>query len=194
MFNISAYEEDVLRELSNIGSGNAATSLSIMLNKRVDINIPVVKFTNFKDVPDLLENKTQERVIFTFKLTEAIKGCIGFIVTNDELERIGKTASQGYEIDSKTVVSEISNIISGAYIGAIANMMNTTINISPPEITQDKLDDLFNSTKLYIKNLSDKILFISTRLIIEDEKFSGFYIFFLESNSLRKILDYFKAY
>lgn len=194
MHNISAFEEDILKELGNIGSGNAATSLSIMLNKKVMIEIPVVKLNDIKSIFAQIGNTDEERIIFCFDFTEEIKGRIGFIVTEDEIQRIGKTASLGYEIDPRIVVSEISNIISGAYIGAIANMMHTTINMSTPDIKQDKLSNLLNSVKSSIKNLSDHILFISTKLTIEDEKFSGFYILFLEDNSLKKILDYFKTY
>ncbi|EKE04799.1 MAG: hypothetical protein ACD_20C00002G0006 [uncultured bacterium] len=194
MHNISAFEEDILKELGNIGSGNAATSLSIMLNKKVMIEIPVVKLDDIKSIFVQIGNKDEERIMFCFDFAEEVKGSIGFLVTDDELQRIGKTASMGYEIDPRTVVSEISNIISGAYIGAIANMMHTTINMSTPKIKQDKLDNLINSVKSGIKNLSEHILFISTKLTIEDEKFSGFYILFLEDSSLEKILNYFKTY
>lgn len=45
---------DVLREIGNIGAGNAATALARMLHKRVDMDIPKVKILEFKDVSELL--------------------------------------------------------------------------------------------------------------------------------------------
>ncbi len=41
---------DVLKEIGNIGAGNAATSLSQMLSKRIDMNVPEVSLLNYNDV------------------------------------------------------------------------------------------------------------------------------------------------
>ena len=41
---------DVLKEIGNIGAGNAATSLSKMLSKRIDMNVPEVSLLNYDDI------------------------------------------------------------------------------------------------------------------------------------------------
>lgn len=50
----SSLQIDVLREISNIGCGNAATALSNMLNKRIDMEIPSVNVLPLAQAPDLL--------------------------------------------------------------------------------------------------------------------------------------------
>ena len=43
---------DVLKEIGNIGSGNAATALSKLVNKKIDMEVPRVKILEFKEVTD----------------------------------------------------------------------------------------------------------------------------------------------
>ena len=45
---------DVLKELGNIGAGNAMTALSEMLGSRVDMDVPQVQLLDFKDVGEFL--------------------------------------------------------------------------------------------------------------------------------------------
>ena len=40
--NLSALQLDALKEVSNIGAGNAATALSMMIGKKVDMTVPAV--------------------------------------------------------------------------------------------------------------------------------------------------------
>ena len=45
---------DVLKELGNIGAGNATTALSQMINAKVDMSIPRVELLEFKDLSDIV--------------------------------------------------------------------------------------------------------------------------------------------
>ena len=47
---LNAMHLDVLREIGNIGSGNAATSLASMLNTTVDIEVPTISLVNYDHV------------------------------------------------------------------------------------------------------------------------------------------------
>ena len=47
---VSTQYMDVLKELGNIGAGNAMTALSQMLNCKVDMKVPQVELLDFKDV------------------------------------------------------------------------------------------------------------------------------------------------
>ena len=51
--NLSSMQLDALREVFNIGSGNAATSLSFLLNRKIDMGIPNIKIVRLEEI---LEN------------------------------------------------------------------------------------------------------------------------------------------
>jgi chemotaxis protein CheC len=51
---LSGMQLDILREIGNIGSGNAATALAQLLNAKIDMNVPQVNILPFAEVPDLV--------------------------------------------------------------------------------------------------------------------------------------------
>ena len=52
--HLNTFHLDVLREIGNIGSGNATTALAKLINKKVDMGVPKVNILEFKDVADIL--------------------------------------------------------------------------------------------------------------------------------------------
>ena len=50
---------DVLKEIGNIGAGNATTALSTMLGTRVDMMVPKVRLMEFKEVGTTLGGEEQ---------------------------------------------------------------------------------------------------------------------------------------
>ncbi|WP_279041865.1 chemotaxis protein CheC, partial [Brevibacillus borstelensis] len=46
------FQFDVLREVGNIGAGNAATALSKLIQKEIDMKVPQVKIIPFDEVAD----------------------------------------------------------------------------------------------------------------------------------------------
>jgi len=53
-FNLTPNQLDAMREIGNVGAGNAATALSQVLNKKIDMNVPKVSIIPIEDVPDLV--------------------------------------------------------------------------------------------------------------------------------------------
>jgi len=63
--NLNSFYLDVLRELGNIGTGNALTALSAMTGKKLDMHVPMVKILKLSQVPDLMGNP-EEKVAGVF--------------------------------------------------------------------------------------------------------------------------------
>lgn len=50
---ISTVHLDVLKEVGNIGAGNAATALSTLLNKKIDMRVPKVRVVSFDEMMEM---------------------------------------------------------------------------------------------------------------------------------------------
>ena len=83
--NLNSFMIDILKELGNIGAGNAATSLATMTAKKIDMNVPNVKILEFKDVANILGGEENLVIGIYFELTGDIKGNIMFVLVNIEL-------------------------------------------------------------------------------------------------------------
>lgn len=188
---ITNFDIDILGEIGNIGSGNAATALSEILNKTVLLTVPMVKVCGLNEIANVLGGAEEVRVGVFFGLSEALKGYVLFMVKESDAQKIKDIAANGYDIDVSSVFSEIANIISGAYVGSLAAMINDKIDITPPEVCIDMLGSLIDSLVACVLSVADKTVVIGTSLIIDDEEISGFYVLLLEEESLNKMLDYF---
>ncbi|WP_333657392.1 chemotaxis protein CheC [Tissierella praeacuta] len=50
--NLNNFMIDILKELGNIGAGNAATALASMISRKIDMKVPNVRIMEFKDVAE----------------------------------------------------------------------------------------------------------------------------------------------
>lgn len=191
---ISSYDLSVLAEIGNIGAGNAATSLSSMINKTINLEVPSVNITKLTDIPELMGGAENLRTGLFFQVTGNINGYIMFILKDEDVQNITKLISNFYscEMDADSIMSEVANIIAGSYIGALANMMNTFIEISPPEVGHDMIGSLIDSIISCLCTAADKTVVIGTELTIENEVVAFSSALLLELDSLNKILEYFK--
>ena len=71
---------DALREIGNIGSGNAASSLAMMLAVQVDISVPVVRILDYEQVMDELGGPEQMIVGLLLCLDGDVNGMIMFLL------------------------------------------------------------------------------------------------------------------
>ena len=174
-------EIDVLRELGNIGAGNAATSLSTMLNATVDMAVPVVRITSFDDAVQSFggAENLAAGVLLSFEGLEGvekeeIKGMLLFIVDIESANDIVSMLTGGmyepgspeFEEMKPSVLSEIGNIMGAAYINSIATLTGLALNISVPYLATDMVGASLSIPSAEFGALSDTVLFI-------EESFNG---------------------
>ena len=132
---------DVLREIGNIGAGNAATSLAKMIDKKIDMKVPVVKLVDFDEVPEMLGGPENIVCGIFFKLEGDITGSIMFVL--DQKSAINLVdllmPRDNAEFDEFTIsaLKEIGNILSGSYIASLSGLTNLQIKISVPALAID---------------------------------------------------------
>ena len=74
--SIDSSHLDVLREIGNIGAGNAMTALAQMLQRKVDMKVPKADLFEFRDLgevrhPGKYDVSVRKRVFQTFDRSDA---------------------------------------------------------------------------------------------------------------------------
>lgn len=158
---------DVLKEIGNIGAGNAATSLSQMLNMEVDMTVPSVRILDINDAANALGGPENAVIGILSKLTGDIEGLMMFIIEKDFAHAVLTTLlgedQVCYEKLSEmelSAISEIGNIMIAAYTGSIATLSQLNIKTSVPAITVDMVGALLSVPAVEMSSVSDKIIFI----------------------------------
>ena len=193
--DINATHIDVLREIANIGSGNAASSLSRMLDHPVNLTIPYIGIKGFNEACTVLGGPEAVMVGTLLFLSEALQGMMMFLLPAetacnlvnmlmysdikcyDEIDEIGFSA-----------INEVSNIMSASFVGAMADMSELTIDISPPEATLDMLGSIMSVPSIYFAKVSDTLLLIQSELEIAGKKTKTNVLLLPDMPSLEKLM------
>jgi len=186
---------DVLREIGNIGAGNAATALAGMINKRIDMNVPSVKILDFNDVCTVLGG---EEIVVSgvyFEVEGDIEGNIMFLL-DLKSAKILTNILMGRDDDSKeldemdrSALQEIGNILSGAYISSLSSLTNLNIKISIPSLCIDMAGAIISVPAIQFGYMGDKVLLIETVLQDGNDTVKGNFFLIPESKSFKIILN-----
>ena len=190
--NLSALQLDALKEVSNIGAGNAATALSMMIGKKVDMTVPAVNVVRLDDIVE--ENGETEVAGTVVRVLGDIAGNILLVFENSTAENIirklvGNPQSPESEMGS-SVLCEIANIISAAYMNSIAQLTNLAILPSVPATSYDMLGAILTTTFIESNQYDEYILDIETVFLDDDteENIGGHFYYIPMPGSLEKIL------
>ena len=78
--NLNDLQFDVLKEIGNIGAGNATTALAKMMNMKIDMNVPRVDLVPFTNLPDIFGSPEEVLAGILVQLDGDIKGMMMFLV------------------------------------------------------------------------------------------------------------------
>jgi chemotaxis protein CheC len=192
--NLSPLHLDVLREIGNIGSGNAAMALSSMLSTRVDMNIPTVKILDISELAETLGGPEKQVVGILFSLSADFEGMMMFI-TEKQFAHLVLNVLMGKEFDKFedlgemdiSAIEEVGNIMVSAYMNAISQMTNLKIALSPPSIAIDMVGALLNVPAVEIEKYGDKALFIQDGFINDTNQVTSYLLLIPEVGYLQKI-------
>lgn len=171
---------DVLREIGNIGAGNAATALAKMINKKVDMGVPRVKILEFKNVNDILGDAEKTVVGILLKVEGDITGNIMFIL-NDENARslikliVGSPLGSDAEFNEMEVsaIKEIGNILAGSYLSSLSTLTNLKIYPSVPMLAIDMAGAILSVPAIEFGKIGDTVLYIETEFSEGEERIVG---------------------
>jgi chemotaxis protein CheC len=189
---LSPMQLDVLQEVGNIGAGNAATSLSQLLNAKVDMSVPSVNIVPFDDIFSKIG--VEEVVIGVIvRVLGDIPGNILYTLDKETAlmiisKLIGEEQEQITEIGS-SVLCEIGNIISSSFMNAIAKLTNLVIMPSVPAVALDMMGAILSTTFIESGQFDEYVLDLETQFLQENQKISGHFYYIPMPGSLEKILD-----
>lgn len=188
---------DVLKEIGNIGAGNAATSLAQMLNREVDMVTPTVRILDISEADKALGGPETPVVAILVELNGDIHGIMMFVI-DQNFTRALLQALLGEEENDKlgclsemetSALSEIGNIMIGSYANSIATLSNLEIKISVPAVTADMVGALLTVPAAEMGSVSDKIIFIEDDFLSSNETISANMMLIPDIDSLNKLMN-----
>lgn len=192
---LSDIQLDVLREIGNIGSGNAATSLSAMLCRPVNIAVPVIRILDHEAVSNMLGGPENMLVGLLLSLSGEVTGMMMFLLEQDFAHLVlntllGQSLNSFEEVDEMglSALKEIGNIMAASFVNAISQLTGMMIDISVPDICIDMVGAMLSVPVIHYANVSDKIIFIEDKFSSDDESAQSHILLMPEIDSLQNIM------
>lgn len=172
-YELSCEQLDVLREIGNIGAGNAATSMSELIDKRIHMEVPSVNIVTFDEITEIVGGSEQLIVAMFFRIHGETPGSVYFILTTDEAESLVSQITNNEQIDlmndqSNDIVmsalKEIGNIMTGSYLTALSDFMKVNVHSSIPYLSIDMAGAVLTAGLIELSRVSDYAIVIDTEI------------------------------
>jgi chemotaxis protein CheC len=191
---------DVLKELGNIGAGNATTALAQMIGCKVDMSVPQVKLLDFSELGDIVGGEEKIMASIYLQVEGDIEGSMMFMLGKSAAAHlvnklmcgmlgIDEEKAEDYEFGEMecSAIKEVGNIITGAYLNALSGLTSLKIYPSVPQLGIDMAGALLSVPAVEFGIFGDKILLIQTKFS-DDVDLDGYFILIPDMESYEKIL------
>lgn len=185
---------DVLKELGNIGAGNATTALAQMMQCKVDMSVPQVKLLEFKELGEMMGGEELLMAGIYLGIEGDITGSIMFLLEKQAARHL-VTKLMGMEPDGDdfsemefSALKEVGNIITGAYLNSLSMLTNLVIYPSIPDLCVDMAGAILSVPAIEFGTMGDKILLIQTQFF-DEMVLDGYFILIPDLDSYAKILS-----
>ncbi len=177
---ISDSDLDLLKEIGNIGAGNAASSLSAMTGQTINISVPHCGMIGYSEIAEKLGGA--ENIILGM-LVQMSGDMEGFILLAQELVDAKNTIKSllgqdiniepEFHLEDFEPMREVCNILVGTYLSAISGM--TQLNITPtvPDMTIDMAMAIMNVPVMVYGELGEYVLMLDTEFGGAGENIKG---------------------
>ncbi|MCU9612082.1 chemotaxis protein CheC [Caldibacillus lycopersici] len=171
--SISSLQMDVLKEASNIGAGNAATALSKLLNKKIEMNVPVVRILSFAEIMELIGGSEQMVASVFLQIEGDFTGYMFYILPVDEADSFVRqlTGMSNFSLKNENVpeivlsaFQEMGNILTGSYLAAVSDFTQLQLKPSVPAVGIDMFGAIISYGLLEISQISDFAIVIDTEV------------------------------
>lgn len=175
---LSDFHLDVLKEVSNIGAGNAATSLSSLLGKAVEMNVSKVIPMPFNEIMEYVGGAEKMILSVFVRIEGGISGNMLFIMDTEDARAMirhmtGASGDEGFTDMGLSVIHEVGNIMIGSYLTALSDFLGFELTPSVPSLAVDMAGAILAFCLSEIGRTSDTAIVIDAGLLLDGAALSG---------------------
>ena len=191
---------DAIREVGNIGTGNAATALSKLIGRTVDMDVPVAELVPIYEVaahygsPEtpvcavLVRTEEEFSCSLIFMIEEEKANVLADLIIPMDIS--GMDEEQQLEIRN-SALSEQGNIILGAFLNALAQITGWVLPTTTPAVARDMLGSIMDLVASMFGVIGDSAMLVKTSLNIKDldDELGGTVIMVPDPGALETLLS-----
>lgn len=176
---ITSLHLDVLKEIGNIGAAHAATALSDLLNKKIDMQVPNVSMVSFEEMMEISGGAENVVVGIFLRIEGDVEGSMFFILPIEQANHFIRHLIHEPSLNflnppvselGLSAMQEMGNILSGSYLSALSDF--TTLKIYPtvPGLSIDMFGAIISIGLIELSQVSDHVIVINTTIFDEENE------------------------
>ncbi|HJT23278.1 MAG TPA: chemotaxis protein CheC [bacterium] len=192
------FQLDVLREIGNIGSGHAATALSQMVGRRVDMSVTQVKVLKTDSIAAFLGGMEQNVAAVHMPVYGEICGISLVFFPLDRVGElcgmlVGKKEENPLRLTEmgQSAIKEVGSILTGAYLSALFRLMNLQMIHGVPGLAIDMAQAILDTVLVELEQKEEIAIVIETKFLENGKQLTGSFFLLPESGSLQKLFTAF---
>ena len=195
---LSDEQVDFLREMMNIGSGNAATALGQMLQCEVNVEIPTVHVLPPAQAPSVLGDPSLSVACVRMSMVGDVTGGLFFIVPAEQRAELMHLAERAMLPPMKikrvtdpdlSILTEMGNILAGVYLTAIHEFCQLSIYHTVPVIAIDMIQSLLDESIVILSRKVQALILVENEFVVEERRIRTFLLIIPTVQSVRTLVD-----
>ncbi|MDY0386605.1 MAG: chemotaxis protein CheC [Methanolobus sp.] len=192
--DLTELQISALREVVNIGVGNAVTSLSKMISKEIKIEVPELKVELIEKVPDVAGGADTIVSGVIMHVTGDVQGYIMMMLPRETTETICKIITNETDVDimsplNQSLIEEVGNILAGSYVSSLSDFLGLDVRLSPPMQTFDMLGAIIDHILIEMSEKAEHALLFDTLFMIVGNRMNGIFLTLFDPDSMDIILE-----
>lgn len=164
---------DVLKEIGNIGAAHAATSLSQLLGRKIEMLVPKVNLVSFDDMFELAGGAEKIVAGIFLRIQGDLSGSMFFVLPVDSANGFIRKLinDESFDFYSEPIsemgisaMQELGNILSGSYLSALSDFTGLNIHPTVPSLCVDMVGAIVSFGLIEVSHYSDEVIVIDTRI------------------------------
>jgi len=199
--HISDLERDIIKEILNIGLARAADSFAAIAKDKVLLRVPDIELVEVKDLLQLVARYENEHTIIQSDIRGEFNGSTLMLFSDDHIARLSEICLSMLDVHKgelsvmqESLLLEISNIITGALVTQLANILKADIYGSPPKLPKTHIADSLKDILVQHPLFQPLVFTVVTQFTHSFKHVDLPLLLFFDSTTLLKILDIIRAF
>ncbi|UOQ82201.1 MULTISPECIES: chemotaxis protein CheC [Hymenobacter] len=199
--HMTELERDIIREILNIGLARAADSFAVIAQEKVLLEVPNLNIVSGRSILEKVRELQEQHVIIQSDIRGEFNGTTLMFFSGQHVQRLSRvclrmTTSDSIKIDEmqESLLLEISNIITGALVTQLANILKANIYGAPPVNPHDDMAKALQSLMLDRPMVQPLIFSVITQFSDKANSVELPLMIFFDRDTFEKILEIIRTY
>ncbi len=199
--HMTELERDIIREILNIGLARAADSFAVVAQEKVLLEVPNLDIVSGQSVLEKVSDLQKGHVVIQSDIRGDFNGTTLMFFSGQHVQRLSRvclrmTTSDSIDIDEmqESLLLEISNIITGALVTQLANILKARIYGAPPVHPRDDMADALRSLLLDRPMVQPLIFSVITQFSDKENSVELPLMIFFDRDTFEKIINIIRTY